>query len=154
MKLRNFLATLALVCVAHGANAGLIIDSSVGKYEISTITGTFDDNSAFLMDQVWWDKGALAAEFAGLVGDSFGVVNYGLDGPWFAWAIDTDSITAASYYITNPSGPEVLPDIKPPSDIDGTFAYATPVNAVPLPAAAWLFGSALLGLGAIKRRKI
>ena len=27
------------------------------------------------------------------------------------------------------------------------------VNAVPLPAAAWLFGSALLGLGIIKRRK-
>ena len=27
------------------------------------------------------------------------------------------------------------------------------VNEVPIPAAAWLFGSALLGLGAIKRRK-
>lgn len=27
------------------------------------------------------------------------------------------------------------------------------VNVVPLPAAAWLFGTALLGLGAIKRRK-
>jgi hypothetical protein len=27
------------------------------------------------------------------------------------------------------------------------------VSAVPVPAAAWLFGSALLGLGAVKRRK-
>lgn len=27
------------------------------------------------------------------------------------------------------------------------------VNAVPIPAAAWLFGSALLGLGAIKRKR-
>lgn len=30
----------------------------------------------------------------------------------------------------------------------------TDISAVPLPAAAWLFGSALLGLGVIKRRKV
>ena len=30
---------------------------------------------------------------------------------------------------------------------------ATFTNEVPLPAAAWLFGSALLGLGAIKRKR-
>ncbi len=32
------------------------------------------------------------------------------------------------------------------------FAFRSP-SAVPLPAAAWLFGSALLGLGALKRKK-
>lgn len=35
----------------------------------------------------------------------------------------------------------------------GAVAMDVQVEAVPIPAAAWLFGSALLGLGAIKRRK-
>ena len=38
----------------------------------------------------------------------------------------------------------------------GTFAVwstAGSVSAVPIPAAAWLFGSALLGLGVLKRKK-
>jgi hypothetical protein len=33
------------------------------------------------------------------------------------------------------------------------FATFEPTNPVPVPAAAWLFGSALLGLGVIKRKK-
>ena len=36
----------------------------------------------------------------------------------------------------------------------GAGAFLSPVHeAVPVPAAAWLFGSALLGLAAVKRRK-
>ncbi len=35
----------------------------------------------------------------------------------------------------------------------GVFMVVSEVTAVPVPAAAWLFGSALLGLGAVKRRK-
>ena len=34
-----------------------------------------------------------------------------------------------------------------------TFDQSGQVTVVPLPAAAWLFGSALLGLGALKRKK-
>ena len=34
-----------------------------------------------------------------------------------------------------------------------TFDYEMELNPVPIPAAAWLFGSALLGLGVLKRRK-
>ena len=40
---------------------------------------------------------------------------------------------------------------------DGTSAsnlYVAGINEVPLPAAAWLFGSALLGLAGLRRRKI
>ena len=39
--------------------------------------------------------------------------------------------------------------------IDGTdnSTYAGAVSAVPLPAAAWLFGSAFLGLGALRRKQ-
>jgi hypothetical protein len=34
-----------------------------------------------------------------------------------------------------------------------TYALWHPASEVPIPAAAWLFGSALLGLGALKRRR-
>jgi hypothetical protein len=43
------------------------------------------------------------------------------------------------------------------ADIDavGAISSAPPVNPVPVPAAVWLFGSALLGLaGAARRRKL
>lgn len=38
------------------------------------------------------------------------------------------------------------------ADVIATWAVWTP-TAVPIPAAAWLFGSALLGLGIVKRKK-
>jgi hypothetical protein len=53
-----------------------------------------------------------------------------------------------------------LPDADLDEDVDfrlwAVYSYKStlpPVEAVPVPAAAWLFGSALLGLGAIKRKK-
>lgn len=36
---------------------------------------------------------------------------------------------------------------------DSGLGYSGSVSAVPLPAAAWLFGSALLGMGVLRRRK-
>ncbi len=38
-------------------------------------------------------------------------------------------------------------------DADGTLTYNVPVSAVPVPAAVWLFGSGLLGLVGVARRK-
>jgi hypothetical protein len=35
----------------------------------------------------------------------------------------------------------------------GRFTYGQSLPEVPVPAAAWLFGSALLGLGVVKRKK-
>jgi hypothetical protein len=36
---------------------------------------------------------------------------------------------------------------------DGAKGSNSQISAVPLPAAAWLFGSALLGLGALRRKQ-
>ena len=36
---------------------------------------------------------------------------------------------------------------------NGAYSSSTQISAVPLPAAAWLFGSALLGLGALRRKQ-
>ena len=38
-------------------------------------------------------------------------------------------------------------------DYSYNFAILAPVASVPVPAAAWLFGSALIGLVGIKRKK-
>lgn len=40
-----------------------------------------------------------------------------------------------------------------PEELQVTRASGLPVNNVPIPAAAWLFGSGLLGLGFIKRKR-
>jgi hypothetical protein len=50
------------------------------------------------------------------------------------------------------SGLELGIKIAPASD-SLTYVTFTPTSTVPVPAAAWLFGSALLGLGVIKRKK-
>lgn len=39
------------------------------------------------------------------------------------------------------------------SIVDGTGSYLVAPSVVPMPAAAWLFGSALIGLAGIKRKK-
>jgi len=51
----------------------------------------------------------------------------------------------ASGYILFPDGERIYMEFAP-------TVSATAVNPVPLPAAAWLFGSALLGLGFMRRR--
>jgi hypothetical protein len=38
-------------------------------------------------------------------------------------------------------------------DSSWNYTVSLEVTAVPIPAAAWLFGSALLGLGVVKRKK-
>jgi hypothetical protein len=86
----------------------------------------------------------------------------------------TDPTDATGYYgaslqfvsgLTNAGGTVALftaggPDgegICNNADCSGVSAFrgfsGGSVSAVPIPAAAWLFGSALLGLGALKRRK-
>ena len=41
-------------------------------------------------------------------------------------------------------------NFDPGNGYTGSFDASTQISAVPLPAAAWLFGSALLGLGALR----
>jgi hypothetical protein len=58
---------------------------------------------------------------------------------WETYNLQDEDGTANYYYYT-------------PTVHSGTFAVAT-LNPVPVPAAAWLFGSALIGLAGIKRKK-
>jgi len=68
--------------------------------------------------------------------------------------VSTGCGSATGSYSNNPNGVDVFFEISN-LDFDGTtftgdFSFTT---VVPIPAAAWLFGSALLTLAGIKRRK-
>jgi hypothetical protein len=72
------------------------------------------------------------------------------NGYWSAteYAIDTDKAWRYAMY----NGSQGFDD-KSWDVYDAWAVQSGDVSAVPVPAAAWLFGSALLGLGAMKRRK-
>jgi hypothetical protein len=66
--------------------------------------------------------------------------------------------TSNYYFLGNRLGTSYSSSTNPGSAILATFDYTlslevSAVSQVPIPAAAWLFGSALLGLGAMKRKK-
>lgn len=67
--------------------------------------------------------------------------------------------TAVSFYQVNVSDVDFISAVETQMGdwlltTDGTLTYGTaPVSAVPVPAAVWLFGSGLIGLASIARRK-
>lgn len=72
----------------------------------------------------------------------------------------TDSLFMAEYLSasssTNPQGQIFTWDFVIPFDVDllvNVSGKLSPISAVPLPAAVWLFGSALAGLGLLKRQR-
>ena len=75
-----------------------------------------------------------------LTGSSNFILGLNLGGQWFADSSVT-SVGANSYTVTFNSGPSVL-------QVDVRV-----VPQVPVPAAVWLFGSGLLGLVGVMRRK-
>jgi hypothetical protein len=74
---------------------------------------------------------------AGLVVDDLGNGTLGglWDGTFFGAGFNSAALTSSLFGAS-----------------DGIFLEGT-VSAVPVPAAAWLFGSALIGLAGIKRKK-
>ena len=74
---------------------------------------------------------------------------------WTWTDIGSDAVNLAATYIYRalvPGSQYALVLSEIPSD-PGLYAATTQISAVPLPAAAWLFGSALLGLGALRRKQ-
>lgn len=157
-KLIRHCAVIAALILPLQSQA-VLISTSIGDYEVTTILTGFNDSEALLKSQVWWEDRTLAEEFAGLVTDLFGTPNLGIYAPFF-WYTDTDTIgpcaginepyagifwdhranrTSPVCAATAPRGPF-------------TFAVAQAVS-VPEPTSATLFGLGIAGLVLAARRR-
>jgi len=157
----------------HGANAYLDADGSatpgraglgvckVLSSKVQTGTGNKCDPSS--------DDNLQVDEVLEFVFDaSKGIANVGINGPhqdangewitiwtdtggWDSLQVISDKITLGFYLTTlKVFGQGVFDNYRGSS----TDLYVAGINEVPIPAAAWLFGSALLGLTGLRRRKV
>ena len=104
---------------------------------------------------------------------SKGIANVGINGPhrhangewvriwtdtqgWDLLQVAADKITLGFYLTTLKifGMGTFYDDQKNPIRGSSTALYVAGINEVPIPAAAWLFGSALLGMAGLRRRKM
>ena len=140
------------------------VTTSVGTFDIDTIgPDLFDNNSALLMTQPWWDNQALAGEFRDAVDINFGFPNSeGTEGPYFIYEQFNTGLgsgeTSAFCLIDFDSGACIPSDVTTISSGPRVFAIATPAQDltsvnVPFPIWALLLSSLVLILiGVIKSR--
>ena len=128
------------------------IATSVGTYDVLSITGTYNNLLDTLDDQVWWGDITLAAEFAGAVMDNLGLPNIGGDvGPYFVTGDNGSTFSGADWVQSSASvftGP-----ISSALNSDRVFAIATPVP-VPEPGTLSLLAVGLVGSVLMRRKKI
>ncbi|HEB99998.1 MAG TPA: VPLPA-CTERM sorting domain-containing protein [Thiotrichales bacterium] len=152
--------------VAPGASPGMlviggIVDFVLGDVEMElggTTPGVEHDKIVFVsgptitidpaVDLVvsWWDG------FTGSAGDVFDLFDWNIEAP-----TGSDTLfPVGSGSLTGAFGNVLLPALDPGLAWDITDLYTTGeirINAVPVPAAAWLFGSGLIGLVVAARRR-
>lgn len=143
----SFVTTAQGATVVFDGNRYTIGLANSGSFtSLNALGAAYED--AVIRNQPWANSNAIALLFMGAVGNDLGL-NIGSTsdyGPFFV-TYET-GLNAAVYRSDGSSGIGAMS-----RNSSGTFAIVTDVSAVPLPAAAWLFGSALLGLGVIKRKK-
>jgi hypothetical protein len=112
------------------ANAGLI-NTSIGAYDVSTTTTSFNASSSLLTSQAWWGNEALAIEFAGLVGTSLGLPIADLIGPLFRVRVGTTTLFSAAWFAGHATRVATGCGAAPCTNIFDSnlpFAIATPVQ--------------------------
>jgi hypothetical protein len=153
-NMRKYLLGLFLAWFPLYGNT-IVVNSTIGLYDITTVTGIYSEYSGLLQQQVWWGDESLAYEMMSLSEgfDGLGYPNTGFnESPYFAYeelTIDPDSVTvwtSATGCIESVSCRAFQKNV----DGGGTWAVA---QVVPIPSSFWLFGSALIGLTGVKRKK-
>src|SRR5512132_1247859 len=137
------LLLVALLAGPLAANALVISVSGQGnadgQWDVSTVTGTLDEQITILGQQVWWGDEALAFAFADELFLGLGTPNYFETGPMFAYSgvnLDTDLFGACAY-IGDFLDDTFCGDTR---NRPWTFAVATRVTAVPEPGTLALLG--------------
>lgn len=151
MNIKALVTAACLTVASVMPGYAVTVDVVGDTYDVTTITGSFLDNQTLLEDQVWWGDSALALDFAGAVGSLLGFPNLDI-GPFFAFGenLVTTNVLAALCEDTGTCG--IFGDIN--AEYSGyTYAIASLVPAIPLPASAFLMLAGLGGLAALRRKQ-
>ncbi|MFT6275130.1 MAG: hypothetical protein ACJAZ0_001223 [Halioglobus sp.] len=121
-------------------------------YEVVTVIGTFNDLWPTLNTQEWWGDEHLAEHLAATPVYTFQYPNV-LSGHdvRYAWSGYENGMDGVAWsWNTSMAAQGAAVGLSPHNETF-TWAVAAPVAEVPLPAAGWLFMSALIGLMGKKR---
>lgn len=169
LKFKRFtLISLFLFFSSSQVAHALIINTSIGSYEISTIFGSYESQSTILESQPWWDSLVLAEEFTTITGDLLGFPNSVPQdpfppiqvGPAFAASIvpiilgdgEIDSLSGCALINTDvscfPSGVGLT------AEFDFAIANRITTQSVSEPTTSLLFGMSLITLilSSLKRK--
>ncbi len=157
------LATTAAALIAFTTTTGDAATFTVSgtEYDLTTITGTFEDNIDRITSQVWWGDSALAASFASVTRQSLaGLPNShptlgpNIYGAFFAKGTGFNCpecvVSTAVSFTNNINSVTSFPDLV------ATFAVveqSVVVPSVPLPAGGLLLMTGLAGAVGLRRRK-
>ena len=146
-SIRTSLAGLMIVSMlVLFVSPAAAVTISVGgtDYDVSTITTTFDAQSALLLSQPWWGDSLLADTAAADVGSSLGLPNGTGSGPLFAWAENSfPGIVEAVGHFRG-----MVVDLGPlPNSASVTYAVATPTIPEPSRVILMGMGIAVVALG-------
>ena len=147
-------ASLASSAVVFSANPAQAAIFNVGgtDYDITTVTGTYDDNAAVIQASPWWGNSSLAENLASTVSGTLGFPNYdeGTGGPFFAYEGGSNGIYSRYNYYMLPGSSSFVATSQ---DYARTYAVSSTASAVPEPLT--ILGSiTAAGFGvAFKRKK-
>jgi len=149
-------------------NSGVVGSSSTGS-AVGTDGTTNDTQRATLNDWLAQVQTASAGSSSfGVAGTDPASADAARNGGFFNNSLISVGTTSALFYSqANPADFTTLADANVVTQVgtdganlsaallvaDGTFSANASASAVPVPAAAWLFGSALAGLTVVRRRK-
>jgi hypothetical protein len=144
LKTLIFASALSLFMAGNAAAAAVSVTITLGgsDYEVIELYGSFEDHEARLMATPWWnrefDSEAVQAIYvAASPGDPGFAYMYHRPG-WMLFYHDSRTLSGSGDNFTSPTSAR-------------SWAAVAPVTAVPVPAAGWLFMSALIGLMGKKR---
>jgi hypothetical protein len=147
LKTLIFASALSLFMAGTAAAAAVSVTITLGgsDYEVIELYGSFEDHEAQLLATPWWASEVDASAAAQLSADA-GFPN----GPGFTYERIPGPSGMHPVFFTTYLGTVQGASWTSPTWVR-SWAAVAPVTAVPVPAAGWLFMSALIGLMGKKR---